>query len=87
MIAHGNPTTDGLVAERQRNPGWDGGTSVPMALTAHGNWKFKTSPVHNVKHATPGYCYRCPFGLEYPSCDLKCARDTDPSGRGIASGA
>lgn len=23
----------------------------------------------------PGYCYRCPMGLSYPGCDLKCARD------------
>ncbi|HEX4589399.1 MAG TPA: aspartate aminotransferase family protein [Gemmataceae bacterium] len=57
--------------------GYHGGTQATMGLTAHGNWKFKTSPVQNVKHATPGYCYRCPFGLEYPSCDVKCARDTE----------
>ena len=55
--------------------GYHGGTQATMALTAHGTWKFKSSPVQGVKHATPGYCYRCPFGLEYPSCDLKCARD------------
>lgn len=54
---------------------YHGGTQATMGLTAHGNWKFKTSPVNNVKHATPGYCYRCPYGLEYPSCDVKCARD------------
>ena len=24
-------------------------------------------------HALPPYCYRCPFGLEYPSCDVRCA--------------
>jgi alanine-glyoxylate transaminase/(R)-3-amino-2-methylpropionate-pyruvate transaminase len=57
--------------------GYHGGTQATMALTAHGTWKFKTSPVVGVKHATPGYCYRCPFGLEYPSCELKCARDTE----------
>jgi alanine-glyoxylate transaminase/(R)-3-amino-2-methylpropionate-pyruvate transaminase len=57
--------------------GYHGGTQAAMALTAHGNWKFKSSPVVGVKHATPGYCYRCPFGLTYPSCDLKCARDTE----------
>ena len=22
-------------------------------------------------------CYRCPFGLEYPSCDVKCAREVE----------
>ncbi|MHB1558551.1 MAG: aspartate aminotransferase family protein, partial [Isosphaeraceae bacterium] len=54
---------------------YHGGTQAAMALTAHGTWKFKTSPVVGVKHATPGYCYRCPYGLEYPSCDVKCARD------------
>ena len=57
--------------------GYHGGTSVPMSLTAHGTWKFKTNPTVNVKHATPGYCYRCPYGLEYPSCELKCAHDVE----------
>jgi alanine-glyoxylate transaminase/(R)-3-amino-2-methylpropionate-pyruvate transaminase len=56
--------------------GYHGGTQAAMALTAHGTWKYKSSPSAGVKHATPGYCYRCPFGLTYPSCDLKCARDT-----------
>jgi alanine-glyoxylate transaminase/(R)-3-amino-2-methylpropionate-pyruvate transaminase len=55
--------------------GYHGGTQGTMGLSAHGTWKFKTNPSPGVKHATPGYCYRCPFGLEYPSCDLKCARD------------
>ncbi len=57
--------------------GYHGGTQAAMALTAHGTWKFKTSPSIGVKNATPGYCYRCPYGLEYPSCDLKCARDVE----------
>ena len=57
--------------------GYHGGTQAAMALTAVGTWKFKSSPSANVKHATPGYCYRCPYGLEYPSCDVKCARDVE----------
>jgi alanine-glyoxylate transaminase/(R)-3-amino-2-methylpropionate-pyruvate transaminase len=57
--------------------GYHGGTQGTMGLTAHGTWKFKSSPVVNVKHATPGYCYRCPYGLEYPSCDIKCAQDVE----------
>ncbi len=55
--------------------GYHGGTQGAMGLTAVGTWKFKGNPTVDVKHATPGYCYRCPFGLTYPSCDLKCARD------------
>jgi alanine-glyoxylate transaminase/(R)-3-amino-2-methylpropionate-pyruvate transaminase len=57
--------------------GYHGGTQATMALTAHGTWKFTSSPVIGVKHATPGYCYRCPFGLTYPSCNVKCARDVE----------
>ena len=56
---------------------YHGGTQAAMALTAHGTWKFKSNPTVAVKHATPGYCYRCPFGLEYPSCELKCAKDLE----------
>jgi alanine-glyoxylate transaminase/(R)-3-amino-2-methylpropionate-pyruvate transaminase len=55
--------------------GYHGGTSATMNLNAHGTWKFKSNPGATVKNATPGYCYRCPYGLTYPSCDVKCARD------------
>ncbi len=57
--------------------GYHGGTQGTMALTAVGTWKFKTSPVANIKHAAPGYCYRCPYGLTYPSCDVRCAEDVE----------
>src|SRR5271170_673182 len=57
--------------------GYHGGTSAPMGATAHSTWKFKTNVSPNNKYATPGYCYRCPFGLTYPSCDVKCAKDTE----------
>lgn len=30
-----------------------------------------------MKHAVSPYCYRCPFGLEYPSCEVKCATDIE----------
>jgi alanine-glyoxylate transaminase/(R)-3-amino-2-methylpropionate-pyruvate transaminase len=57
---------------------YHGSTQGAMSLTAHGTWKFKSNPSINVKNATPGYCYRCPYGLTYPSCDLKCATDIEP---------
>ena len=48
-----------------------------MGLTAVGTWKFKSNPSANVKHALAPYCYRCPYGLEFPSCGLKCAHDVE----------
>ena len=56
---------------------YHGGTQATMALTAHSTWKFKTNPTINVKNALAPYCYRCPYGLEYPSCGLKCAKDVE----------
>src|SRR5262245_59748260 len=48
-----------------------------MGLTAHSTWKFKSNPTFNVKNVLAPYCYRCPYGLEYPSCGLKCAHDVE----------
>ncbi|MCA9232614.1 MAG: aspartate aminotransferase family protein [Planctomycetales bacterium] len=55
--------------------GYHGGTSTGMGLTAHGTWKFPSNIAANVKFTNSGYCYRCPYGLEYPCCELKCAYD------------
>lgn len=57
--------------------GYHGGTATTMGLTAHGTWKFKQNQAPGIHHTHAGYCYRCPYGLEYPSCDLKCARDVE----------
>ncbi|MBB6428986.1 aspartate aminotransferase family protein [Algisphaera agarilytica] len=55
--------------------GYHGGTANTMGLTAHGTWRFKSNNPSGIAHTHPGYCYRCPYNLEYPSCDLKCAHD------------
>ena len=40
-------------------------------------WRSSTlSPLH-VQYAHNPYCYRCPWGLTYPSCDLRCADDIE----------
>lgn len=66
--------------------GYHGGTHATMGLTAVGTWKFPTTPAAGVKHIVPGYCYRCPFGLTYPSCELKCARSAEDVIRHETSG-
>ena len=55
--------------------GYHGGSQTTMGLTAHSTWKYPVPHGFGVHHASPAYCYRCPFGLTYPSCDMRCARD------------
>ncbi len=55
--------------------GYHGGTGAAMSLTAQSSWKFNSTTPLPVKNAMPGYCYRCPLGLTYPSCEVKCAQD------------
>ena len=35
------------------------------------------APPSGFVHAINANCYRCPFGLTYPSCNVRCARDLD----------
>lgn len=57
--------------------GYSGRSVLARALTAHASYRNTTTQLPFVKHAHNAYCYRCPFGLTYPSCDLKCARDIE----------
>ena len=57
--------------------GYSGRSMLAMTLTAHSAWRHGGTHIPGIKHAVSPYCYRCPFGLEYPACDLKCARDIE----------
>ncbi len=56
---------------------YHGGSQTTMALTAVGTWRYPVPAAGGIKHVPPGYCYRCPFGLTYPACDLKCAHSVE----------
>ena len=64
---------------------YHGRTASTMALTGQGPWKLGP-PQAGVVHAVNAYCYRCPFGLEYPSCEVKCAQDIEQVIRTSTSG-
>ena len=56
--------------------GYHGGTQVPMGLTAHGTWKFKTQPRHErASHAAPATATAARSGWSIPVCGVKCAHD------------
>lgn len=54
-----------------------GRTLMAMSLTGQSLWRHSLPYVFGVCHAPAGYCYRCPFHLTYPACDLICAREVE----------
>jgi 4-aminobutyrate aminotransferase-like enzyme len=57
--------------------GYSGRGTLSQALTAHAPWRALPSQVASIKHVANAYCYRCPFGLTYPACNVHCARDLE----------
>ncbi len=50
---------------------------MALAVTGHASWKVGPQTQSGVVFAHNAYCYRCPFGLTYPSCNVKCAQDVE----------
>jgi 4-aminobutyrate aminotransferase len=55
---------------------YHGRSSLGMALTGHATWRLGL-PEPGIVHAMNPYCYRCPYGLTYPSCQVRCAGDVE----------
>ncbi len=56
---------------------YHGRSQLAMALTGNAAWRSGQPVPGGVVHAHSAYCYRCPFGLKYPECDVACARDVE----------
>jgi len=52
-----------------------GRSATALSSMGHAPWRPVTAQVAGFVHAHAPYCYRCPFGLKYPSCGIKCAED------------
>jgi 4-aminobutyrate aminotransferase-like enzyme len=65
---------------------YHGRSSLTMGLTGQSSWRLAGAAQAGVTHAHNAYCYRCPFGLSYPNCELRCARDVEELIRTTTSG-
>lgn len=65
---------------------YHGRSNLAMAVTGNQAWRTAGSPQPGIVFAHNAYCYRCPFGLSYPSCDVRCARDVEDVIRTTTSG-
>ena len=65
---------------------YHGRSSMAMTMTGNATWRLGGVPQPGIVHAHNAYCYRCPFGLTYPSCEVRCASDMDELIRTSTSG-
>ncbi len=57
--------------------GYSGHTQLTKSLTGLSTWRKAGIVPFGIIQAPGPYCYRCPYGLSYPSCDLHCAKDVE----------
>ena len=57
--------------------GYSGRSLLGQTLTAHSKYRAVPTQIPGVKHAHAPYCYRCPFGKTFPSCEVQCATDIE----------
>jgi adenosylmethionine-8-amino-7-oxononanoate aminotransferase len=70
--AMGQPTKQKVISLYMS---YHGTGSGPMNMTGIPAMQAGYGPqVPGYLHIPAYYCYRCPFGLAYPSCDMRCAR-------------
>ena len=56
---------------------YSGGSAMTKSLTGQAPWRKSGVIAMGVTHAINPYCYRCPLGMTYPSCDVACANDVE----------
>ncbi len=66
--------------------GYHGRTGMAMAMSGQSTWRVGTQAAPGFAFAHNAYCYRCPHGLEYPTCNVRCADDVEDVIRTQTSG-
>ena len=54
-----------------------GRSMTAISVTGQAPWRVLPTQIAGIKHALSPYCYRCPLGLEYPDCGIRCANDIE----------
>jgi 4-aminobutyrate aminotransferase len=65
---------------------YHGRSAVALTLTGQSAWRSGIMPQPGIVHAMNAYCYRCPFGLKYPECGVRCAHDMENTIRSSTQG-
>jgi 4-aminobutyrate aminotransferase-like enzyme len=53
---------------------YHGRTAYTVALAGQSQWRNFATQMPHVAFVPNPYCYRCPLGMTYPSCEVACAK-------------
>lgn len=71
----GDPTRHKFIS---RHRAYHGNSMGALGATGQAQRKLKYEPLGvGFEHVPPPYCYRCPFGKTYTSCNIECAQIYD----------
>ena len=74
-VETGHPGKSKIIARWQS---YHGSTMGALAATGNVARRSLYAPMFvPMPHIPPCYCYRCPFGLKYPSCDIACIEELE----------
>lgn len=75
QMARGEPSRYKVIG---RWGAYHGATLGALGITGKGSMRGPFAPLFvDMPHIPPVYCYRCPFGLTYPGCGLRCADELE----------
>lgn len=75
QMARGRPGRWRIVGRWQS---YHGATMAALSASGHTGRRADFQPyLLDFPHIGPPYCYRCPWHLDYPSCQLACAEDLE----------
>jgi len=57
--------------------GYSGGSSLAKSVTGQAPWRKAGVVSVGITHAANPYCYRCPWKLKYPDCEVACVNDVE----------
>jgi len=67
--------------------GYSGHSQLTKSMTGMHTWRKAGVIPYGIIHVPGPYCYRCPYGLAYPECELHCATDVEEAIKTSTSGA
>jgi len=74
-VETGNPSKYKIISRWQS---YHGSTLGTLSVTGNQTWRKNFAPMLlDYPKVAPVNCYRCPFGKNYPGCDLDCAHDLE----------